>query len=65
MPNDPLTTPPMSGDTRGLSPDEQRIVDWLRAGYADAIQRGGSMPVNAMSMMDTIRKLIEEGAHRQ
>lgn len=53
----------MSERAERLSEDEQRIVDWLRAGYASAIQER-TMPVNAMSMMDTIRKLIEEGAHR-
>ena len=46
-----------------LSEDERRIVEWLRACYTDAAERQ-SMPVNAISMIDTIRKLIEEEAHR-
>ncbi|WP_283419255.1 hypothetical protein [Sphingopyxis sp. Geo48] len=46
-----------------LSDDERRIVDWLRAEYAGSCERQ-EIPANAITMIDTIRHLIENGAHR-
>lgn len=43
--------------------EHRRIVEWLSEQYDSA--KDASIPVNAVSMIDTIRKLIEEGAHRK
>lgn len=44
--------------------EDARIVRWLRSEYASAcVSR--TMPANAITMIETIARLIEEGAHRQ
>ena len=44
--------------------EDRRIVAWLKSEYASS-SASGEIPINAVSMIDTIRRLIEEGAHRQ
>ena len=45
-----------------LGAEGKRIVAWLGEQYA-ASAKDASIPVNATSMIDTLRRLIEEGAH--
>lgn len=45
-----------------LGAEGKRIVAWLREQY-ETSAKAAEIPINAISMIDTLRKLIEEGAH--
>ena len=59
-----LASAALSAIFEAAEAEDARIVRWLRSEYENA-RLSRTMPANAIIMIDTIARLIEEGAHRQ